>query len=93
MNARLRLTLPAALQKPDLLSLSDPALAARSMASTTLGASGCAESSAASVNGTVEILKSDAGGLTFKAYQSFVDGTATSGWLYFDGLYSAPICP
>jgi hypothetical protein len=92
-DLRLKFTLPAALQKPGVLSLSDPALAARYTVPASPGSAGCAESSAAPVNGTVEILTSDAAGLTFKVYQSFVDVTATSGFLYFDGLYSAPICP
>lgn len=91
--ARLSFTLPAALQKPGVLTLSDPALGATYTDAATSGSSTCAQSSWKPTNSTVEILTSDAGGLTFKVYNASLNGTASGGWLAFDGLYSAPICP
>ncbi|MEP7125631.1 MAG: hypothetical protein ABJE95_32170 [Byssovorax sp.] len=91
--SRLTFTLPAALQKPGVVSLSDPAIGAAYTVSAPGGSSTCTQPSGPLTNGTVEILSVDASGLTFKVYQSFTDSAATGGWYYFDGLYSAAICP
>ncbi len=45
------------------------------------------------VKATIEILSSDAGGLTFKLYQSTDDITAPNRRRSFDGLCSASMCP
>lgn len=89
--SRLTFTLPLALQKPGLINLSDPAIAATYTVAASLGSSSCGQPSGPFANGTIEILSSDAGGLTFKVYQSFPGATSPS--LAFDGLYSASICP
>jgi hypothetical protein len=90
-ESRLRFTIPAALQTPGVLSLSDPKLAATVTARSKFGSNVCV--SAPTMNGTVEILSVDASGVTFKVFEShtFLGDVYPS--YSFDGLYSAPICP
>jgi hypothetical protein len=90
---RLSFTLPAALQKPGVISLSDPAIAATYTVAAAIGTSACGLPGGPLEYGTVEILGSDAAGLTFKVYKSSARYTAMTRGLYFDGLYRASICP
>lgn len=90
---RLTFTLPLALQTPGVINLSDPAIAAADIVEASTGGASCAPPAGPLLNGTVEILSSDAGGLTFKVYQSSSDNLAPGWWLAFDGLCSASFCP
>jgi len=68
------------------INLSDPAIAAAYIVEASTGGASCAPPADPLPNGTVEILSSDAGGLTFKVYQSSSDNRAPGWWLAFDGL-------
>jgi hypothetical protein len=90
--SRLTFTLPPALQKPGIIDLSDPSIAATYTVAASSASSSCGPPSGPLVEGTVEILTSDASGLTFKVYRSF-SSWSQSVPFYFDGLYAASICP
>jgi hypothetical protein len=92
LASRLTFTLPAALQKPGMIDLSDPAIAASVTRRASGGSSVCEPPSGPFTQGTIEILSSDAAGLTFKVYQAFTP-PSDSAPVFFDGLYSATICP
>jgi hypothetical protein len=86
---RLTFTLPLGLQKPGVISLSDPAIASTL---TLVVAQTCGEPTGPMASGTIEILTSDTGELTFKVHDSYT-GFNSDPSLALDGLYSAPICP
>ena len=90
---RLSFTLPLALQKPGVISLADPAIAATYTAAAAGGTSACGLPTGPLELGTVEILSLDADGLTFKIYKSTAFDTTLTRPLFLDGLYHAPICP
>jgi hypothetical protein len=92
-GARLTFTLPLALQTPGVIDLADPAISAKFIVQEASGGSACAPPAGPPPNGTIEILSNGAGGLTFKIYQSSWTSGPYIGWLAFDGLYSAAICP
>jgi hypothetical protein len=92
-GARLTFTLPLALQTPGMIDLWDPAISAKYITQASTGGSACAPPAGPLPYGTLEILSSDAGGLTFKIFQSSWDTAPLSSWIGFDGLYSASICP
>jgi hypothetical protein len=101
--SRLSFTLPLALQTPGLINLADPAIASTYTIDAAAEGGPCAPPAGPYPNGTIEILSSDAGGLTFKIYQSPSYDVAvyqsspgvppSHNGLAFDGLYSASICP
>jgi hypothetical protein len=92
-SSRLTFTLPLSLQMPGVLSLSDPAIAAAYTLAGSGGSAICGQPDGSLVSGTIEILDSDAAGLTFKIYQSLSETTVPDSRLAFDGLYVASICP
>jgi hypothetical protein len=92
LRSRLSFTLPLALQMPGIIDLADPAIAATYTIEVPGGNGLCAPPAGPLPNGTIEILSSDAGGLTFKVYRSSPEAAANER-LAFDGLYSASICP
>jgi hypothetical protein len=85
-GSRFTFTLPAELQKPGTLSLTEPVLSALHVNAIT-----CEGVSATA--GTLEILKVDGSGLTFKIYQAHNHNPYIDGLLYVDGLYTATRCP
>jgi hypothetical protein len=91
-GSRLAFSLPLALQQPGLLDLSDPAIAATYTVTGPGSAATCDQPSGAFVGGTIEILSSDANGLSFEVYGSHSD-VPGGGTVDFDGLYAASICP
>lgn len=97
---RLSFTLPLALQTPGLINLADPAIAATYTIPVSDQGGPCGPPTGPYPNGTIEILSSDAGGLTFKIYQSSREAgvyqsspDGASARFSFDGLYTASICP
>lgn len=91
---RLSFTLPVALQKPGVISLSDPAIAATyTVAAASGGTSACGLPAGPIEFGTVEILDINDNWLSFRIYQSTSFYTSLTTALFFDGLYAAPICP
>jgi hypothetical protein len=92
-SPRLMFTLPLALQAPGVIDLADPAIAAKFIVEAVTSGGACAPPGGPFLNGKIEILTSDAGGLTFKVSRSSSETTSKIAWLAFDGLYSASICP
>ena len=91
-GSRLTFRLPLSLQQPGLIDLSDPAIAATYTLAGSVSSSTCGQPSGAFEGGTIEILSSDANGLSFKVHGSYSDVTA-DGPFGLDGLYAASICP
>lgn len=92
LASRLTFTLPAALQKPGVIDLSDPAIAAAVTLHASSGSSVCEPPSGPFTQGKIEIVSIDAGGLTFRVYQASTPASDIAP-VFFDGLYSATICP
>jgi hypothetical protein len=85
--------IPATLQQPGTIQLSDPQVAASAEVVADAGTPNCTTSTTASFSqGTLTIRSVDTTGLTFTLYES---GVANPAALAFDadGLYQATICP
>jgi hypothetical protein len=90
---RITLRIPAALQQPGTINLSDPQLAASFEITPPTGTSNCTPGPSGSFSqGTLTISSADASGLTFTLYQSAASGQSVA-LLDADGLYQATICP
>jgi hypothetical protein len=88
---RMVLKIPAALQQPGTLQLSDPQLAASAELTWSMG--NCtARPMDSFVPGTLTISSADTTGLTFTLFQSAVE-TSSPPLFDADGLYQATICP
>jgi hypothetical protein len=85
--ARLMLRIPAALQHPGTLDLSDPQLAASAQISAD-GTASCTASSGSVTMGTLTITSIDASGISFSLLRSLTGPSFDA-----DGLYQATICP
>ena len=90
-DSHLTFRLPLALQKPGLLDLFDPAIAASYSVKEGLGPITCGPSWPFE-RGTVEIVSIDASSLSFRVYGSFAHHPL-GGSFGLDGLYTAAICP
>jgi hypothetical protein len=92
-TSRVMLSLPAALQMPGIINLSDPAIAATydDSRDPPYACTAYDHIGGTMPNGTIEILSIDASGLSFKIYGSHIDNG--SGGFNADGLYAASICP
>ncbi|XYH95887.1 hypothetical protein ACMHYB_50195 [Sorangium sp. So ce1128] len=91
--SRVMLSLPPAYQKPGILDLTDPAIAA-SFSFTHPASTGCwAGEPITDVfdGGTIEILSIDASGVSCRVYGSHT--VLTHGGFDADGLYTASSCP
>ena len=91
-TSRLVFSLPASLQQPGTISLSDPAIAATGTVSGSPQSPPCAATTASFTQGTLEISSIDATAISFTVYQSFIPGASVTGGFDADGLYAASIC-
>ena len=87
---RITLKIPATLQQPGTLDLSDPQLAT-SIEAAPDGTGSCTSSAGSFTQGTLTIASIDAGGLSFSLYQSLI--TFPGGPVDADGVYQATTCP
>jgi hypothetical protein len=91
--ARMTIAIPAALQVPGTLQLSNPQLATSIEIAADSGTANCTSSvDAAFMAGTLTIHSVDAGGISFSLYQSLTVTTLDVD-ADLDGLYQAPLCP
>jgi hypothetical protein len=91
-EGRITLRLPAALQQPGTLDLSDPELAGSIEIAAEGGTANCTTSLGSFTQGTLTITSLDASGISFSLYQSLTaspSGPAFDG----DGQYRASLCP
>ncbi len=90
---RIALRIPAALQQPGTLDLSDPELAASFEIAADAGTSNCTSSTGSTfAQGTLTIASMDATSISFTLYQSLASGGSGPDF-DADGLYQATICP
>jgi hypothetical protein len=90
-DARITLALPAALQQPGTLELSDPRLAGSIEVAANGQGANCTSSTGSFMTGTLTIASIDASGISFSLYQSLT--TSAVGPVDLDGLYQATVCP
>ncbi|WP_437548993.1 hypothetical protein WME97_01820 [Sorangium sp. So ce367] len=88
---RVTLSLPPAYQKPGILDLTDPAIAASFIHSWSTDCSATELVSGVFDGGTIEILSIDASGVSCRVYGSHTQLDA--GAFDADGLYTASSCP
>jgi hypothetical protein len=86
---RMVFSLPASLQHPGTIELTDPAIAATAARSGDPASPPCATLRAPFTPGTVQIDSIDATGISFSVYQAHFPHPGIDA----DGLYAASICP
>jgi hypothetical protein len=86
------LKIPAALQQPGAIDLTDPRIAASVEVGSGAEEPGCTSTVGAFTKGTLTITRADASGIAFTLFQS-LSASAPDAKFDADGLYEATVCP